>query len=83
MPRQSRIVIGAKVSGEKQAFSRKLRSNMTPQEKVLWERLRGNRLGGLHFRRQQVIVGFVVDFYHRASGLAVEADGGVHDRQRD
>jgi very-short-patch-repair endonuclease len=35
---------------------------MTPAEKILWEELRANKLG-VHFRRQQVIAGFIVDFY--------------------
>ena len=39
-----------------------LRREMTPAEKILWEELRANKLG-VHFRRQQVIQGFIVDFY--------------------
>jgi very-short-patch-repair endonuclease len=34
---------------------------------------------GLHFRRQQVIAGFIVDFYCHAARLVVEVDGPVHD----
>ena len=45
--------------------------------------LRANRLGGWHFRRQQVIHGFIVDFYCHAAGLAVEVDGLVHTLQAD
>jgi very-short-patch-repair endonuclease len=47
------------------------------------------RLDGWHFRRQQVIRGFIVDFYCHAAGLAVEVDGPIHeshadeDRERD
>jgi very-short-patch-repair endonuclease len=37
----------------------------------------------LDFRRQQVIDGFIVDFYCHAAGLVVELDGGVHDLQPD
>ena len=36
---------------------------MTEEEKQLWQRLKGNRLAGLHFRHQPVIDGFIVDFY--------------------
>ncbi len=50
---------------------------------MLWSHLRTNKLGGLHFRRQQVIDGFIVDFYCHAAGLVVELDGGIHERQRD
>jgi very-short-patch-repair endonuclease len=33
---------------------------------------------GVHFRRQQVIAGFIVDFYCHKAGLVIELDGGVH-----
>ncbi len=62
---------------------------MTGEERILWRRLRGNRLDGFHFRRQQPIAGFVVDFYCNPAGLAVEIDGAQHhenaqyDRERD
>ena len=34
---------------------------------------------GLKFRRQQVIDGFIVDFFCAERGLVVEIDGAVHD----
>ena len=81
---------------EKQALAEQMRQEMTPSEKRLWERLRANqlklranRLNGLAFRRQQVIGGFIVDFYCRSARLVVECDGNVHaaqaeyDRERD
>lgn len=34
---------------------------------------------GVHFRRQQVIEGFIVDFYCHKVGLVIELDGSVHD----
>lgn len=73
------IVIGQRVSEQKKEAARELRKNMTPAERELWERLRGNRLGGWHFRRQQIIAGFIVDFYCHRAGLVVEVDGSVHD----
>ncbi len=74
---------------EKQEQARQMRQQMTPAESVLWERLRRSQWHGLHFRRQQVIGGFIADFYCRAARLVVEADGGIHqqqeayDRERD
>jgi very-short-patch-repair endonuclease len=56
---------------------------MTPAEKVLWQALRGNKLSGYHFRRQQIIAGFIVDFYCHAASLIIEVDGGIHNRQKD
>lgn len=75
------IVIGQKISAAKAARARELRQNMTPAEKVLWQALRANRLNGIHFRRQQVIDGFIVDFYCHAANLVVEVDGGIHLQQ--
>jgi very-short-patch-repair endonuclease len=67
-----------RVSEEKVEDSRKLRKKMTPAEAVLWENLRGRRCGGFKFRRQQVVEGFIADFYCEVSQLVVEVDGGIH-----
>ena len=67
-----RIVAGQRVAPEKVAAARELRRHMTPEECILWEHLRAHRLNGLHFRRQQVIDGFVVDFYCSGCALVVE-----------
>jgi very-short-patch-repair endonuclease len=63
--------------------ARELRRRMTPAEKRLWDGLREHRLGGYHFRRQQVIGGYIVDFYCAAARLVVEVDGPIHDRQTE
>lgn len=55
---------------------------MTQAESILWQNLRGNRLGGWHFRRQQILYGFIVDFYCHAASLVVEVDGEIHESQR-
>jgi very-short-patch-repair endonuclease len=55
---------------------------VTPAEKILWQELRANKLG-VHFRRQQVIAGFIVDFYCHKAALVVEVDGDIHDLQQD
>lgn len=46
------------------------------------DKLRANKLG-VHFRRQQVIQGFIVYFYCHKSALVVEVDGDVHDYQQE
>jgi very-short-patch-repair endonuclease len=46
------------------------------------QELRANKLG-VHFRRQQVIAGFIVDFYCHIAGLVVEVDGDIHDLQQE
>ena len=75
------IVIGQGASSDKVALAKELRRNMTEAEKVLWQCLRTNRVDGWHFRRQQVIAGFIVDFYCHAAALAVEVDGPIHAEQ--
>jgi len=56
---------------------------MTEAEQKLWDRLRGGRLGGLKFRRQQPIPPYVVDFYCCEARLVVELDGSQHGADVD
>ena len=76
------IMPGQTVTKEKLQRARELRREMTPAEKILWQELRGNKLG-VHFRRQQVIAGFIVDFYCHKAGLVIEVDGDIHDLQQE
>lgn len=76
------IIPGQKIKPEKLQRARELRHEMTPAEKVLWQELRGNKLG-FHFRRQQIIAGFIVDFYCHAAGLVIEVDGDIHKERQD
>ena len=75
------IVIGQKIEPVKLERAKEMRRQMTPAEKILWEHLRANRLHGLHFRRQQIIDGFIVDFYCHAASLVIEIDGKIHEQQ--
>jgi very-short-patch-repair endonuclease len=77
------IVTGQRVSGDKHDRARELRKSPPPEERILWSRLRAGRLGGLHFRRQQVISGFIVDFYCHHAALVIELDGPIHDESYD
>jgi len=77
------IVIGQKITTEKRQRAKELRQKMTPEEALLWHALRTNKLAGWHFRRQQVIDGFIVDFYCHAASLIVEVDGGIHKAQKE
>ena len=75
------IVQGRRIASDKLARAKELRRHMTAAEKILWQHLRANRLNGLHFRRQQVIDGFIVDFYCHAAQLVIEVDGEIHQQQ--
>ena len=83
------IVTGQRVSPELYARAKELRQNMTRAELLLWQHLRAGRLQGYHFRRQQIIDRFIVDFYCHKAALVVEVDGGIHleqhayDRERE
>jgi len=71
------VIHGQHVLHDKLERSRELRCDMTPAETIFWQELRGNKLG-VRFRRQQVIAGFIVDFYCDQPGLVIELDGSVH-----
>lgn len=45
--------------------------------------LRGKKLDGMKFRRQQPIGYFVVDFYSSVRRLVVEVDGPIHESQKE
>src|SRR5579872_5787021 len=78
----SKIVLGHH-TWQKRELARKMRRAMTPAEVLLWRCLCANRLGSLHFRRQQVIDGFIVDFYCQVAALVIEVDGDVHNGQTE
>lgn len=77
------IVIGQKVNSDKVQRAKEFRRQMTPEENILWQYLRANRLHGLHFRRQQIIDGFIADFYCHAARLVIEVDGKIHEQQTE
>ena len=60
---------------------RNLRKNMTPAEQRLWKHLRGKRLGGYRFRRQQPLGQYILDFVCVDAKLVIEIDGGQHAEQ--
>lgn len=80
--RPPRVVLGAPIDACKLELARRFRRRPTPAEATAWQALRARKVHGLKFRRQQIIAGFVVDFYCPALRLALELDGGVHDAHR-
>ena len=61
--------------------ARKLRSEMSPPELLLWSALR-ERPRGFKFRRQHPAGHYVLDFYCASVRLAIEVDGFAHDSAR-
>ena len=54
------------------------RKTPTEAEAILWDLLKGNNIG-LHFRRQHIILDYIVDFICLDKGLVIELDGGYHN----
>jgi very-short-patch-repair endonuclease len=82
-------VVRGQHNAKTDGVAKQFRREMTYAENVLWHQLRRNQLGGLHFRRQQVIDGYVADFSCHAAVLGIAVDGAVHrtqvaeDRERE
>jgi very-short-patch-repair endonuclease len=71
-------------------LARENRKNLTQQEFVAWQRLRGRKYRGLKFLRQHPLIYFwskedvhffIADFYCHELKLVVEIDGGYHNLQ--
>ncbi len=56
---------------------KKLRKDSTPQEILVWARLRNNNIG-FKFKRQYSVGGYIIDFYCPSKRLGVEIDGSQH-----
>ncbi|MFH1253628.1 MAG: class I tRNA ligase family protein [Candidatus Uhrbacteria bacterium] len=62
--------------------SLEMKKNPTKAEAAMWEIVRRDAVGS-HFRRQQIIGNFIVDFVCLKKRLVIEVDGDVHDNQKD
>ena len=61
--------------------ARWLRVHMTCEEKLLWKRLKNNKLG-VRFKAQHPIETYIADFYCHKLKLVVEIDGENHQGQK-
>jgi len=59
-------------------FAKSMRRQPTNAEAIIWATLRGARMQGFKFKRQQPIGAYIVDFVCFECGLVVEIDGGQH-----
>jgi very-short-patch-repair endonuclease len=59
-------------------LAKKMRREPTEAEAKMWSILRGARLGGMKFKRQEQIGDYIADFVCFGSRLIVEADGSQH-----
>ena|SRR3990167_807700 len=58
-------------------LAKRLRRRMNEPELRLWSRVRANRLGGVHIRRQHPLGPYVLDFFCARARLAIEVDGAA------
>jgi very-short-patch-repair endonuclease len=67
------------INNIKKLFYRRknLRNNSTPQEILLWSKLKKSQLD-YKFRRQHSVGGYILDFYCPFKKLAIEIDGKQH-----
>ena len=58
--------------------ARSFRKGMTEAENRMWYFLRGRRLNGYKFIREQIIGDYIADFVCRQKKVVIEVDGGQH-----
>lgn len=58
--------------------ARRLRSELTDSESLLWSRLRRKQILGVQFYRQKPVGNYIVDFYAPRAKLVIELDGAQH-----
>ena len=68
-----------KVDEVKLELAKSFRKEPTIFESMVWEWVRNRKMFNLKWRRQQVIEGFIADFYCADKDLVIEVDGSVHD----
>ena len=61
---------------------KELRKNQTPQEIILWSKIRNNQTGQ-KWKRQVSIGPYIADFYCSKKLLVVEIDGSQHLNNQD
>ena len=59
--------------------ARKLRTNATIAETILWRYIRRKQIYGIQFYRQKIIGNYIVDFFAPSINLIIEVDGTYHN----
>ena len=61
---------------------KKLRKDATPQEVIIWSRIRNSGIG-FKFKRQYSIGGYILDFYCPSKRIGIEIDGSQHLQNKE
>ncbi|HBI17193.1 MAG TPA: DNA-cytosine methyltransferase [Candidatus Moranbacteria bacterium] len=72
-----------KIPTEKLTRCRDLRKNSTPQEIILWSKLRNRKFNKLKFKRQYPIGKYIIDFICLDKKLIIELDGWQHKEENN
>ena len=75
------VIRNQKINPKKLELARQFRKNPTESEDVVWQMIRNRQIKNLKWRRQQVIDGFIADFYCAELNVVLEIDGSVHDKE--
>jgi len=67
-----------RISDFKRSAAKRLRTNTTEAEAILWRSLRHLEINRTHFRRQVPIGRYIVDFACLTHRLIIEVDGSQH-----
>lgn len=78
---QNSVICNQKINPEKLELAKQFRKNLTESEDAVWQLLRNRQIKNLKWRRQQVIDGFVADFYCAELNVVLEIDGSVHESE--
>ena len=73
------IVKSNPVKADKAELAKKFRKEPTPYEDIAWQLLRNRKICNTKWRRQQLIGGYIADFYCPELALILEIDGAVHN----
>lgn len=75
------IIRNQKINPKKLELARQFRKNPTDSEDAVWQMLRNRQIKNLKWRRQQVIDGFITDFYCAELNVVLEIDGSIHESE--
>lgn len=64
-------------------LAKNMRSNMTKEERIIWNLLRAKRFFGYKFKRQVLIGDYIADFVCDNPKLIIEIDGGQYNEHEN
>ena len=64
-------------------FARKLRKSRNLAEVLFWNEVKSKKFHSLDFDRQIVVHNYIIDFYIKSLGLAIEIDGWYHEFKKE